>query len=134
MATVGKPPPFGSSFQLIDGRWILQVANGGNMSYQAGITAHAGGTKAAALQLPANVALFQIDTVATTGDSVLLPAANPGTIIEVFNNGAATLNIFGRGTDIINQTATATQYLLTAGQVATFFCAKTGVWAAAKTA
>ena len=131
---VGKAPPAGSSYQLIDGRWVLQVANGGNRSYQNGITAHSGGTKAAAFQLPANVQFFEIDTVAADTDSALLPAAKQGQWISVFNAGAHTLDLYGRGTDTINLNATATAYALTTGQQAIFVCAKDGVWGANKTA
>lgn len=134
MAVVGSAPPRGSSFQLIDGVYLLQIANGGNRSFQNGITATAGGTKAAAFQLPANVQFFQIDTVASANDSALLPAAVTGQCVGVFNNGADTLGLYGRGTDTINQSATAVQYSLTAGQAAFFFCAKDGKWAAIKTA
>jgi O-acetylhomoserine/O-acetylserine sulfhydrylase-like pyridoxal-dependent enzyme len=132
--TVGKSPVAGSSYALQDGRWLLGVAAGNNRAYQNGITAHAGGTKAAAFQLPANVQLFEIDTVANAGDSVLMPAALQGQIIDIFNNGASNLDIYGRGTDTINQSATATAYVLTPGQCAHFFCAKNGLWGANKTA
>ena len=132
--SVGRSPVANSTYALQDGRWLLGVAAGNNRSYQNGITAHAGGTKAAAFQLPAGVQLFEIDTVATNGDSVLMPAAVQGQIVMVFNNGAATLNIYGRGTDTINQSTTATAYTLTAGQTAIFFCAKNGAWGANKTA
>jgi|SRR6185312_9706423 hypothetical protein len=134
MATVGKPPPFQSSYALQDGRWLLGLANGLNRSYQNGITAHSGGTKAAAFQLPANVALFEIDTVAADTDSALLPAAKTGQIVMVFNAGAHTLDLYGRGTDTINLSATATAYALTTGQCALFFCSKDGAWGAIKTA
>jgi len=134
MSIVGKAPPANSSYQLIDGRWVLAVAAGLNRPYQSGFTAHAGGTKAAALQLPAQVAFLEVDTTATNGDSVLLPAALSGMEIKVWNNGAATLDIYGRGTDTINQSVTATAYTLTAGQAAHFCCAKNGSWFAIKTA
>lgn len=127
---VGIAPTKGSGPGLQDGNWLNGLASGQNLSYQNGITAHSGGTKAAAFQLPAGVALFQIDTVAAGGDSVLLPAAVAGTEINVFNNGANTLDIYGRGTDTINKVATATAYLLDAGTSANFFCAKNGAWGA----
>lgn len=134
MAVVGRAPPQGSGFQLIDGVWLLQVANGGNRSFRNSLTATAGGTKAAAIQLPAGVQFFQFDTVATNNDSALLPAAKTGLTISVFNDGLATLGLYGRGTDTINQSVTATQYSLTAGQSAIFFCATDGQWAAVKSA
>lgn len=134
MATVGKPPPQGSSYALQDGRWLLGLGNGLNRSSQNGITAHSGGTKAAAFQLPANVAQFEIDTVAADTDSALLPAAKAGQTVMVFNAGAHTLDLYGKGTDTINLAVTATAYALTTGQCAIFFCCKDGIWGAIKTA
>lgn len=130
MANVGTPPVANSSFALQAGRWLLGVSGGQNRSYQNGITAHAGGTKGAAFQLPAGVQIIEIDTVATNGDSVLMPAALTGTIVMVFNNGAATLDIYGRGTDTINGTATGTAKTMSTLTAAVFFCAKNGVWGA----
>jgi O-acetylhomoserine/O-acetylserine sulfhydrylase-like pyridoxal-dependent enzyme len=130
----GRPPVAGSGYALQDGRWLLALAAGGNLAYENGITATAGGTKAAAFQLPAGVFLFEIDTVANAGDSVLMPAAIQGNMVAIFNNGASNLDIYGRGTDTINQSTTATAYVLTPGQCAILFCAKTGLWGANKTA
>src|ERR1700756_814082 len=72
----------------------------------AGATATAGGTKAAALQL--GYGLNELSTVATNGDSVLLPYAFPGAVVIVSNDGAANAQVFGRGTDTIDAVATAT--------------------------
>lgn len=129
---VGVKP--GSGFRMPDGTWLNGLANGQNRSVQGGFTAHAGGTKAAALQLPAGVSLLSVDTVATNADSVLAPQAKAGVTMCIFNNGAATLDVYGQGTDTINGAATATAYALTAGQAALFFCVADGAWAAIKTA
>lgn len=134
MAIVGRPPVAGSTYGLQDGRWLLQVANGGNRSSQNTITATSGGTKAAAFQLPAAIQFFEVDTVANDNDSVLLPAAKAGQWIAIFNNGAHILGVYGRGTDTINQSVTATQYSMAAALSAVFFCAKDGAWAAVKSA
>lgn len=134
MATVGKAPVAGSTYATQDGRWLLGLGNGLNRSFQNGVTAHSGGTKAAAFQLPANVAQFEIDTVAADNDSALLPAAKAGQTVMVFNAGAHTLNLYGRSTDTINLSATATAYSMTTGQCAIFFCCKDGIWGAVKTA
>jgi hypothetical protein len=104
-----------------------------------GITAHSGGSKASAFQLPANVQFFEVDTVAADNDSVLLPAAKQGQTVSVFNNGGHILAIYGRGTDTINGQATANALSLAApataagvGSNATFSCSKDGSWAAIK--
>lgn len=130
MAVVGTAPAKNSRQALQDGLWLNALANGQNRSYQNGIVAHAGGTKAAAFQLPAAVSLIEVDTVATTGDSVLAPEALAGTEFRLYNAGANTLDVYGRGTDTINGAATATAYTIASGVSATFFCATNGSWAA----
>src|ERR1044071_8736408 len=70
------------------------------------LTAHAGGTQAAALALTSIMNILA--TVATAGDSVKLPPAVIGLVIGVLNNGANSAQVFGAGTDNINGVATAT--------------------------
>ena len=131
--TVGIAPPAGSGPALQDGQWLLGVAAGTNKPYQNRLVAHAGGTKAAAIQLADGVAIFGFATVVTNGDSALLPAAKAGTAIFVRNAGAATLSLYGKGTNIINGAATATNYDLLTNTSALFFCAIDGSWSAIKT-
>lgn len=137
--TVGIAPTNGSGPGLQDGGWLLGVAAGNNRAYKNGITAHSGGTKAAAFQLPAGVQIIEVDTVAADNDSVLMPAAVAGQIVMVFNNGGHILAIYGRGTDTINAQATANALSLAApataagvGSNAVFYCAKNGAWGAVK--
>jgi hypothetical protein len=137
---IGQRPVAG--FELVDGEWLRQLANGNNYSFQSGIVAHAGGTQAAAVALSNNPALIQVDTVATTGDSVSLPFAAAGKSLSIFNNGAQTLDIYASPntnpltgtTDVINKTTNVTAYTLTTGQTADFWSAKNGTWAAQKSA
>lgn len=129
-------------FQLVDGQWLRGLSDGLNRSVAIGITAHAGGTQAAAFQLPANRQMIEVDTVAAGNDSVLLPFSSAGTMLTVFNNGASTLAIYANpnnnaltgAPDVINKTTNTTSYTLTTGQSAMFSCAKNGIWAAIKTA
>lgn len=134
MAEVGTAPPLNSRQALQDGVWLRALANGQNRSYQTGIVAHAGGTKADAFQLPAGVAMLQLGTVATNGDSVLMPQAAAGTVVLVTNGGAADASIYGRGTDTINGAATANAYTLASGVTALFACLVNGAWVAIKSA
>lgn len=131
--TIGIAPPAGSGPALQDGQWLLGVASGQNGSFQNRLIAHAGGTKAAAIQLAAGVKIFGFATVATNGDSALLPAAIAGTTIFVRNAGAASLSLYAKGTDKINGVASATAYSLAADTSAIFFCALDGAWSAVKT-
>ncbi len=126
--TVGIAPANGSGPALQDGQWLLGVAAGNNRAYKNGVTA-TGTTKAGAFQLPAGVQLIEIDTVAANS-GVLMPAAVAGQIVMIFNSGANTLNIWGRGTDTIGNTATATARTMAANASAVFFCAKNGSWGA----
>lgn len=131
---IGTAPPVGSGPALQDGDWLNAIAAGQNRNYQNRLVAHAGGTKAAALVLAAGVAMFRFVTVATNGDSALMPAAKAGTIVCVRNDGAATLSIYGKGTDTINSVATATAYSLASDVSSIFFCALDGDWSAVKSA
>ena len=78
-------------------------------SVQDGIVAFAGGGKASATQLAA--AVNRLSTVATGADSVKLPgvsAADVGIEVEIINDGAASAQVFGSGSDTIDAVATAT--------------------------
>jgi hypothetical protein len=93
----------------------------------SGLTARAGGGQTSALQLSLSQA--SIATVATAGDSVKLPAAIAGSNFDLVNDAAAnSMQVFGRGTDTINNVATATGVAQAAGVAARYFCAKTGNW------
>jgi hypothetical protein len=65
-----------------------------------GITAAAGGGQANATLLPCM--LNRVTTVATPGDSVMLPPAQPGLDILVSNVGANPMAVFGSGNDQID--------------------------------
>lgn len=93
-----------------------------------GLTAHAGGTQAAALAL--TKAINNVTTVATAGDSVKLPASAAGLEITVANNGAASMQVYGAGTDTINGVATATGVAQLPGQVVVYTAAVAGNWIA----
>lgn len=134
LAVTGQPPVQG--FQTPDGTWLLGLASGQNYTYQFGITAHAGGTQAACLILPAGIAFLSVDTVASSGDSVCLPFAVAGSDIQIANNSATTLNIYGQAgnnlltaaADTINATAGSTAYQPTTQQNTECFAAKNGAW------
>lgn len=99
-------------------------------SAASGITAQAGGTKAAATVLAKQ--FNQISTCATADDSVLLPAALAGRTVYVFNDGAAAARIFGAGTDTIDGVGTATGVPLTNAERAVFVCFTDGAWVSAQ--
>lgn len=98
----------------------------GGLSREDSITATAGGTKAAAYALTRS--LSHITVCATGGDSVLLPKAIAGSRVTVRNDGAAALNIFGKGTDTINGVATGTATSLAAAKCIELVCWTAGAW------
>ena len=103
-----------------------------------GITATASGTQANAVLLTAQ--FNKVATVATSADSVKLPqiSAVPNTLgcigssVIVRNAGASTLQVFGSGTDTINDVATATGVAVATLKTAVFIChswnGTTGNW------
>jgi len=137
---VGVPPIPATGPGMVDGTWLNGLAGGQNFSYQSGIVAKAGGTQALATPLPIGIYLIDVDTVATTGDSVLLPQCLQGSSLLLRNAGGGTLDVYGQVTvnpitaaaDTINGTAGSSAYTLTTNTNAIFFCAKNGAWSAGK--
>lgn len=95
-----------------------------------GVTARAGGTKALATALTKQ--LNRITVCATADDSVLLPPAQVGAVVAVFNDGAAAARVFGAGTDTIDGVATGTGVPLTNAKRALFICFAAGAWVSAQ--
>lgn len=116
-------------FALQDGlainRLIARAFQGG-ITRQDNITATAGGTKAAAFPLVST--LNHITTVATAGDSVMLPKAIAGSRVVVRNDGANSLNVFSQGNDTISGNSAATALALAAGKATELVCFTVGAW------
>jgi hypothetical protein len=94
---------------------------------QTGLTAHAGGGQANALQLQYDGA--SVGTVASANDSVKLPSAVPGSEYNLVNDAATnSMQVYGAGTDTINKVATATGVAQAAGVAAYYFCVTKGNW------
>lgn len=91
-----------------------------------GITAHSGGTQAAAKALTAS--FNRVTTVAAQGDSVSLPPSVPGLEITIDNRGANAMQVYGAGTDTINGIATATGVSHGVNQIVTYCCNAAGNW------
>lgn len=73
---------------------------------QGGITAQADASKANATRITSPNALVTV--VAGAADSVLLPPGYIGLEVFLFNAGANSMQVFGSGSDTINDVATAT--------------------------
>lgn len=90
------------------------------------LTAHAGGGQGSALALTAQT--NRITTVATAGDSVALPPSVPGLEITVVNSGANPMQVYGSGTDTINDVATATGVPQMQNSICIYACSVAGKW------
>jgi len=123
-------------FQAVDGSWLLGLAGGTNLTYQSGITAHAGGTQAACTVLPAGIALISIDTVTSGADSVCMPFAVAGTDFQFAVNSSNSPNVYGQAAnnpltgaaDTINATAGSTAYQPAGQKNVECFSPKNGAW------
>ena len=91
-----------------------------------GITAFAGGGQASATALTKTV--NRVATVATAADSVKLPASAAGLVVLVVNGAANSMQVFGAGTDTINDVATGTGVAQAGGKAASYFCPVAGKW------
>jgi hypothetical protein len=90
------------------------------------ITAFAGGGQASATPLTAE--MNRITTVATSGDSVKLPVSQAGLTIFVVNHGANPCQVYGAGTDTINDVATATGVSQMQNSTVLYTCITAGSW------
>ncbi len=98
-------------------RWgQIQVTN---PTLQSGITAHAGGTQAAAVQL--NGTNNVVTITATNGDSVKMPNLTATNVeILVANKGTATLSVYPQKGGNINGGAVDAAFSITTGHATKF--------------
>jgi hypothetical protein len=85
-----------------------------------GLTALAGGGQNGATQLTTE--LSRVTTVATSGDSVMLPPSVPGLTLIVTNHGANAMQVYGNGSDTINDNASASGVSQMAGSEVIYGC------------
>lgn len=93
---------------------------------QSGITAKAGGGQSGAFQITTQTA--RVNTVASAGDSVMLPAALAGLEVILINHGANPMQVFGNGTDTIDDVAAGTGVSQMPSSVVIYTCANNGAW------
>lgn len=122
--------PTGQSvgFRPGTGMHDISLLASGNGWSGASITAHAGGTRAAATPVTAAVTLIAV--CATTADSVMLPPAMGGQVLWLINAGAASGQVFANtaGSDTINGVAAGTGIALAAGKAITLVSPIAGAW------
>lgn len=97
---------------------------------ETGLTAHAGGTQAAALALSATKSIHNITTVGTAADSVVLPASTGGGAVHWVKNSAAanSLQLFGLSADTIDGVTAATGVAVAAGKSRICLDFAAGTW------
>ena len=117
---------FPSGFRLINGLTLSNWFNIPQVSIEDKITATAAGNQATAYKLTA--VQSRITVCVTNGDSVKLPPAIVGSAFVVINDGAATCQVYGSGTDTIDGVATATGVTVSNAKRAIFYCVANGLW------
>lgn len=92
-----------------------------------GIVAHAGGGQSSATPLPAYI--NTVPTIATNGDSVLLPPSQVGLQVKVINtNDAHYMEVFPNGTDTINLGAASAGIPQLPDTTIVYTCTTLGNW------
>ena len=134
-AGTGTPPIPSNGPGLVDGTWLNGLAGGQNETYQYGIAA-TGSTQSGAAQLPAGIALMEVDTATnSTATGIALPFCYQGMEFSVYDNTSVNLTAYPNVTnnpitsaqDTINN---GTTFPMTAHTPYFFSCAKNGVWSA----
>lgn len=108
---------------------IATICQGGIsplLSSTDAITAHAGGGQGAATVLGA--CINRVTTVATAGDSVVLPKGIPGECRHLTNAGANSMNVYPVLGEQINNGGANSPFAQAAGKTAIFTCAVAGKW------
>lgn len=133
--TVGVTQPANSVVEYsctVAGSWFAEGIGIGfsasfpTDSFTDGITAFAGGGQGSATPLTSEI--NRLTVVANNGDSALLPASAGGMGIIVINHGAKSAQIYGTGSDTIDDVASGTGVAQMTGSVAFYFCPVAGKW------
>jgi hypothetical protein len=96
------------------------------LSQADGLVAHAGGGQANGT--PLTTMLNRVATVATTGDSVLLPVSKPGMVVTVLNGAGNSMNVFPATGEAINALGANAAFAAATLTVTIFYCLTAGQW------
>ena len=118
--------PIGRYYGVFAGNVPFQPGDYLLESAQDTITATASGGQAKAYQLTCQTS--RVTTVATSGDSVMLPISAPGLELLVINHGSNPMQVYGFGTDTIDDVATATGVSQMQNSFVIYSCATAGAW------
>ena len=95
-------------------------------SFTDNLTAKAGGGQANAT--PITTECSRVSVVATAGDSVVLPLSGAGLTLFVINHGANPMQVYGLGTDTVDDVAVATGVTQMQGSMVIYTCITAGNW------
>lgn len=110
---------------------LFQLERQLGIGFEDNLVAHAGGGQASATPLSGNVLRHIFRTVTSPNDSGALPLATSdqvGLRHSVKNMTSNSMQLYGQGTDTIDDVAFGTGIALTAGQGMTFECFAAGKW------
>ncbi len=117
----GPVPSFQKGSRLLNGSDVQKLSDLIG-SVQVGVVAQADGTKANATQL--NAAIVEVSSAVGAADSVLLPLGYAGLQVLIANNGGNTIQVYGKGTDVINDATTANGVTQSDNTAVLYVCVK----------
>lgn len=120
------PLPLGRYYGSYVGNIALQPGDFIIESSSDNITAGAGGGPAGAFRLTTQTS--RIATVATIGDSVMLPLGVAGLELMIINHGANAMQVYGTGTDVIDDQLVSIGVAQMSFSFVLYACASDGRW------
>jgi len=118
--------PAGRAYGIFAGNVPFQPGDFFLEASQDNITALAGGGQVNATQI--NTQTARITTVATQGDSIALPPSQAGLEVLIINHGNNAMQVFGYGTDQIDDNTSSVGVQQMANSFVLYSCAATGNW------
>ena len=115
----------------ITGKWHAELGGGYSGAFLTEIaedliTASPGGGQAGARLMTSQTS--RVTVVATVGDSIKLPPSAPGLELLVMNHGVNNMQVYGSGTDTIDDVATATGVSQMVSSMVIYSCTSAGQW------
>jgi len=95
-------------------------------SFADNLIATAGGGQGGAFQIASEISRFT--TVATAGDSSMLPPAVAGLTLMVIHHGVKPMQVYGNGADTIDDQAATTGVSQMVNSVVVYVCTTPGKW------
>lgn len=118
--------PFIDGARLIDGGPLNEQLAKPHYNASDGLVAHAGGGQTNALLMTARINRYT--TVASAGDSAKLPSSAAGKVIYVVNDTSNAMQVYGSGSDTINDVATGTGMSVSANSATVYVGTVPGKW------